>query len=233
MRHSQIFLVSLAIALLLFLSGDTLTVSAHGQPNRCLWHYVRRGETLSGIARMYGMSWRTLAQYNGLRNPNLIRAGSSLCIPGGHYGYQAYPSPSYGNKQPSYAPPSYHSPRHASPSYQAPGHQAPGYQAPGYQAPGYAPPATAQPSGRVVVVQVSDFAFTPSTVTIRPGDTVVWRRTGGFHNVYADDGSFGNQPNDSWTEFSHIFRAPGTVGYYCQVHGAPGGVGMAGMVIVQ
>jgi plastocyanin len=85
----------------------------------------------------------------------------------------------------------------------------------------------------MVIVQVVDFAFVPSIVKIRPGDTVVWKRVAGFHNVYADDGSFGNQPSDSWTHFSHTFTMPGTAGYYCQVHGGPGGVGMAGMVIVQ
>jgi len=135
MRYSQLFLVSLAIALSLFFSGDTLTASAHGQSSGCQWHYVRHGETLSGIARMYGMSWQTLAQYNGLHNPNLIRAGSTLCIPSGYQGYQTYPSPSYGYKQPNYAPPSHQYHKYMSPGYQTPGYQAPNYQAPNYQAP--------------------------------------------------------------------------------------------------
>jgi plastocyanin len=82
-------------------------------------------------------------------------------------------------------------------------------------------------------VQVRNFEFVPKTVTIHPGDTVVWMRAEGFHNVHADDGSFGNQPSDSWMNFSHTFTAPGTVPYYCQIHGGPGGAGMSGVVIVQ
>lgn len=46
-----------------------------------LQHYVKPGETLSGIAWMYGLSTYVLQQANGLSNPNLIYAGQSLCIP--------------------------------------------------------------------------------------------------------------------------------------------------------
>lgn len=56
-------------------------------------HYVRRGETLSGIARWYGVNMWTLAQANGIWNPNYIRAGQRLCIPGGYY--PPPPPPSY------------------------------------------------------------------------------------------------------------------------------------------
>ncbi len=44
-------------------------------------HYVKPGETLSGIAWMYGLSTYVLQQANGLSNPNLIYAGQTLCIP--------------------------------------------------------------------------------------------------------------------------------------------------------
>lgn len=56
-------------------------------------HYVRRGETLSGIARWYGVNMWTLARVNGIWNPNYIRAGQRLCIPGGYY--PPPPPPSY------------------------------------------------------------------------------------------------------------------------------------------
>jgi plastocyanin len=89
---------------------------------------------------------------------------------------------------------------------------------------------------RAATVNVSvggpDLAFHPATVTINIGDTVVWTNAGGFHNVHADDGSFGNAlSGDSWT-LSHTFSAAGTVGYHCQEHGLPG-VGMFGTVVVQ
>lgn len=44
-------------------------------------HLVRRGETLSGIARRYGVPSRRLAQMNGLQAPYAILAGQKLEIP--------------------------------------------------------------------------------------------------------------------------------------------------------
>ena len=44
-------------------------------------HYVSRGETLSGIARWYGVSAWSIAQANGIYNLNRIYAGQWLCIP--------------------------------------------------------------------------------------------------------------------------------------------------------
>jgi len=45
-------------------------------------HYVRRGETLSGIANRYRTSVSSIARLNGLRRVNLIRPGQRLKIPG-------------------------------------------------------------------------------------------------------------------------------------------------------
>lgn len=45
-------------------------------------HVVRRGETLSGIARRYGVTVRAIAAANGIRNINRIRIGQRLVIPG-------------------------------------------------------------------------------------------------------------------------------------------------------
>lgn len=82
-------------------------------------------------------------------------------------------------------------------------------------------------------VQVISFRFEPASLTIAPGDTVIWRNTGGIHNVLADDRSFGNGAASSaaWT-YSRVFDAPGDFGYYCEPHGGPGGAGMAGMIKV-
>ncbi|MGI6604868.1 MAG: LysM peptidoglycan-binding domain-containing M23 family metallopeptidase [bacterium] len=52
---------------------------AEGGP---VWHTVRRGETLSAIARRYGSTVSALAAINGLDNPNLIYVGQRLSIPG-------------------------------------------------------------------------------------------------------------------------------------------------------
>ena len=93
-------------------------------------------------------------------------------------------------------------------------------------------PAEAQTTHAVDIVGTS---FSPSQITIQAGDSVRWtNRSGGAHNVAADDNSFrnGNPSSSVWT-FTRGFNTPGEFGYYCQPHGSPGGIGMSGKVIVQ
>jgi plastocyanin len=75
--------------------------------------------------------------------------------------------------------------------------------------------------------------FTPATLTISVGDTVTFVNGGGFHNVIADDDSFtsGAPGTEGWSK-TVTFATPGTVGYYCGVHGSPG-AGMFGTITVQ
>jgi plastocyanin len=75
--------------------------------------------------------------------------------------------------------------------------------------------------------------FTPKTLTINAGDTVTFVNAGGFHNVIANDSSFtsGAPTNDNFS-FTQTFAHAGTFGYYCEVHGTPGGAGMAGSITV-
>ncbi|MCU0858388.1 MAG: LysM peptidoglycan-binding domain-containing protein [Pontiellaceae bacterium] len=44
-------------------------------------HRVQKGETLSTIAASYGTSWKKLADYNDLSNPNKLKIGQELRIP--------------------------------------------------------------------------------------------------------------------------------------------------------
>jgi membrane-bound lytic murein transglycosylase D len=44
-------------------------------------HLVRRGETLSGLARRYGVSVQSLMEANGLRSPEALKAGVRIDIP--------------------------------------------------------------------------------------------------------------------------------------------------------
>ncbi|MGD2050200.1 MAG: plastocyanin/azurin family copper-binding protein [Chloroflexota bacterium] len=85
------------------------------------------------------------------------------------------------------------------------------------------------------IVTVSDSQFTPAQVTINVGDSVQWVNEGSLpHNVNADDGSFrsGDPATGPWT-YTFTFNTPGTYPYHCEVHGAPGGIGMSGTIIVQ
>lgn len=43
---------------------------------------VKRGDTLSAIARKYGTTYKVLAAYNGISNPNVIYVGQKIKIPG-------------------------------------------------------------------------------------------------------------------------------------------------------
>lgn len=95
----------------------------------------------------------------------------------------------------------------------------------------------------IVNVGGANPVFSPQTVTIDPGDTVTFVNKGGYHNAVADDGSFrcaqgcdgaggsGNASRANWVA-SITFTQPGTVGYFCEIHGAPG-QGMYGTIIVQ
>jgi membrane-bound lytic murein transglycosylase D len=47
------------------------------------YHVVRPGETLSSIAPRYGVRVAELAAMNGMHNPNSVRAGQRLVLPGG------------------------------------------------------------------------------------------------------------------------------------------------------
>ena len=85
-------------------------------------------------------------------------------------------------------------------------------------------------SGMTTNVVYQDFSFTPSSVTIQVGDTVVWNNAGGVHTVTGDtsaDPFCGS--NAIPVSCSETFTTPGTFPYYCQFHAA---LGMRGTVIV-
>lgn len=56
-----------------------------GGHNCSQYYYVQRGDTLSSIARWFGVSVNALAQANGISNPSRIYAGQKLCIPSGYF----------------------------------------------------------------------------------------------------------------------------------------------------
>jgi plastocyanin len=76
--------------------------------------------------------------------------------------------------------------------------------------------------------------YSPETVTITEGDSVTWTNTCGFHDVVFDDGSFREPPQPQFPPWSatRTFTRSGSSKYYCSEHGSPGGVGMAGIVVV-
>jgi plastocyanin len=77
--------------------------------------------------------------------------------------------------------------------------------------------------------------FSPSSVTIQPGDTVKWAWQDVMHSVTAgtpgnSTGLFDSGIQNTGFIFSFTFPNPGTFSYYCKPHGAC--CGMVGSVIV-
>ncbi len=66
------------------------------------YHHVRRGENLTRISYLYGVSVWQIAQANGLYNPSLIFVGQLLCIPSS---YHPVPHPQPPHTQPPHPQP--------------------------------------------------------------------------------------------------------------------------------
>src|SRR5258705_11324213 len=99
---------------------------------------------------------------------------------------------------------------------------------------GYPKPASAT-TVDVTVGPNGDLVFSPSSVTIHPGDQVKWTWSSSGHSTTS--GSPG-QPNGIWDSgihnqgatFTHTFNSAGTFPYYCIPHG--GCCNMVGTVMV-
>ncbi len=116
-----------------------------------------------------------------------------------------------GGKVPPGAPPG-----GKQPGGNAPGGKAPGGNAPGGNAPGGGGAAPA-PGSKTVTVTMGADSFSPSTVSARVGDTVVWKNTSPVpHTVFGGPMNSGMvSPGQSYTE---VLRSPGTISYKCQYH---------------
>jgi plastocyanin len=97
--------------------------------------------------------------------------------------------------------------------------------------------ATATAAQTIVTVSVNNDSFDPPARTVTAGTMVTWNWPVGSvnHNVVPDDGSTPSSsgaPSNGPDTHSFTFTTPGTFGYHCTVHGAPG-VGMSGTIIVE
>ena len=97
------------------------------------------------------------------------------------------------------------------------------------------PKAASATTFDVTVAPGGNLVFSPSSVTIRPGDQVRWTFSSAGHTTTS--GSPG-MPNGIWDSmlrpqgatFTHTFNSIGTFAYYCTPHG--GCCGMVGTVTV-
>jgi hypothetical protein len=105
--NERVRCASLLLALVLTfvpaaLPGTVMAAPAVGQyghnQHSCNGCYiVQRGDTLSQIAKWYGVSTWTLARYNGIANPSKIYVGQKLYIPQGDC-YGCGDEPGNGNR---------------------------------------------------------------------------------------------------------------------------------------
>ena len=75
------------------------------------------------------------------------------------------------------------------------------------------------PAGSTVQVSIMNFAFSPATIAVASGTTVVW--TNGdtaAHTVTAADGSWTSPSLAKGARYSRIFNTPGTYNYICAIH---------------
>lgn len=83
---------------------------------------------------------------------------------------------------------------------------------------GNTPSTTTNP--KTVTVAIQNFAFSPSTITINKGDTVVWTNMdSAVHTVTSDSGSeLASSSLGNGQTYSHTFNTAGTFNYHCAIH---------------
>jgi plastocyanin len=68
-------------------------------------------------------------------------------------------------------------------------------------------------------VTIADFLFSPGSITIHVGDTIVWTNNGpSAHTATANNGSFDTGVLQKGKSASVTFHNPGTFDYHCSIH---------------
>ena len=78
-----------------------------------------------------------------------------------------------------------------------------------------------QPEPQTWHVTVGNFSFTPNSLTVAPGDSVIWTCTSGFHNVHhtGTPSLFGNAAASAPWTYPYLANLPtGAYSYICEIH---------------
>ncbi len=90
-------------------------------------------------------------------------------------------------------------------------------------------PSSPAPAATPTVIIIKNFAFSPSSVTIPVGATVIWRnQDSAAHTVTSTSQGFDSGNLDSGAHFTFTFLKAGTYDYVCSYH-----PNMAGQIVVQ
>jgi len=79
-------------------------------------------------------------------------------------------------------------------------------------------------------IEITGFAFSPSTLTIQAGDSVTWtNKDSAPHTITSDSGTeLNSQQFSNGNSYSHTFNTKGTYAYHCKLHSS-----MKGNIIVE
>jgi amicyanin len=68
-------------------------------------------------------------------------------------------------------------------------------------------------------VKIENFAFSPATVRVKAGSTIVWTNGDAIqHDVTFDGGNISSGVLNQNDTFSHTFKTAGTYRYICSIH---------------
>ncbi len=88
----------------------------------------------------------------------------------------------------------------------------------------------ARADGPAAAVSIDNFTFTPPTVTVKAGTTVIWTNRDDIpHGIASSNNAFArSNALDADDSYSFTFTTPGTYQYFCYVHPH-----MVGTIVVQ
>ncbi len=91
------------------------------------------------------------------------------------------------------------------------------------------PTAETVPAAEAVTVAISNFAFSPSSVTVKQGTTITWKQEDSVpHTVTGDTGGPNSALLKKGESYTYKFENAGTFPYHCATHPV-----MKGTIIVE
>jgi plastocyanin len=79
--------------------------------------------------------------------------------------------------------------------------------------------ATPKTASKAYDVEIKDFAFSPTTITVPVGAKITWvNKDEEPHTVVSTNDAFKSRALDTDEQFSFTFAKPGTYKYFCSVH---------------
>jgi plastocyanin len=83
-----------------------------------------------------------------------------------------------------------------------------------------------------VLVKTNLYTFVPADITITTGDEIAWAwvDSAAPHSSTSDDNLWDSGVHSGPFRYRRVFLTAGDYPYYCMLHGAPGGVGMSGVI---